>query len=442
MPAGTVLLALALAILLFEHFTIDLPQRLHIGLCTTAAILSFAAAPGASRSHSWLLPNLALGIAAAAEVQMARRLGFTSWWLRLALGLALGYLLLKLLVLRQYATPNSKPKQGPLLPFQANCRDSLMETLQSAASPGASYIQLEGRWGEGKTRVLYALKDALQSDHHAVVTIDVWKHQSQREIQLAILEHILRNESYLYPFGWLTYPASLLVGALLDLGLKVTAKLGSYADLSFHIPELHYQRLLEYQVGRSHRNGVRTVIVLDELDRAAPSVVQETVTLARRALDLEGVAVVLSYVPAVLDYKAFNPLAKQLPDLSSSALGILYRVLGIPKAADETVKFLRDDDTNADGWLDQTLRVEYANLPAERRRRLNLEISERYMETNPIVVPPLGADDIASILMLFPGMRTMVHRLRGGAADDESLRTLTMSALDAWSAHRWGGPLV
>lgn len=109
----------------------------------------------------------------------------------------------------------------------------------------------------------------------AVVTVDVWKHQNEPDLHAAIVERVLSLRPMWYPYGWLRFPLSLFFIRLvkeLRLSLSAGSQTKTQLEIPLTLPRLTGQHALETAVARCRQRGWRTVIVLDEVDRAAPPV--------------------------------------------------------------------------------------------------------------------------------------------------------------------------
>lgn len=257
-------------------------------------------------------------------------------WLRVLLIGLLALVNVKLLLLQRYAAAfRSKARSGTkLLPTQ---EEDLERIRQGVIGPdleeAGRLLQVEGRWGEGKSFLLGRLDPYFQDKDEgqplpAVVLVDVWKHQAEPDLHLAIFEEVLAHPCYLAGFGWLHYPVLLVGGRYLGsllVKLPLLGKAGAGIEVPLKLPRLPWQQSFQRLVARQRRKRHRTVIVLDEIDRAAARMAQEAITLTRRALDLPGVTVVLSYVDDLIRYKVFNPLiSERLLDLDSTMEAVIY----------------------------------------------------------------------------------------------------------------------
>jgi hypothetical protein len=371
------------------------------------------------------------------------------WVIRFALA-AVGALVLSRLLLlhvfagRERATGGLEQITVPealLLPSQEADLNRLRDAiLASQCRSELRLIQMLGRWGEGKSFLARRLPTWLEKqnsgDHVSVscVVVDVWKYETEPKLHLAIVEEILSHRAFLYPYGWLLYPFTLVAARLVrNLHLEMALR-GSKAaiDVPFAPPHLFGQRALERMLRRAQRRRYMTVVVLDEVDRAAPNVAQAALALMHRALDQPGVVVVLVYVPEMIQFKAFNPLVPALPDIESTMQAVLYAQLCISKPG----PIVDWDGTYEDSSLATTLRTAFATSDADLRGELVERFSEKYLGTSQVRLSKLSHEDVTVILML-PVLSTAVERLRGiPPARDHELRTALTTALTRWK--EWG----
>lgn len=261
----------------------------------------------------------------------------------IALALVLGYLLSKLALLHRFSAFHGaqvlrRPEElERLLPFQTADLEKLRKAvLAGRVHDGARVVQLVGRWGEGKSFLIERFgiymehqreNDTKPTNLCAVILIDVWEQQNEPNLHLAIVEQILGHKRYWYPYGWLLYPLSLYLTWLTKeakLAISAGSTMNAKVELPVSLPPPTGKRTLERLVARVRAKNCRTVVVLDEIDRATPQVAQAAITLARRSLNLPGVIVVLAYVDELIRYKAFNPLVDCLPDLGSTMRAVIF----------------------------------------------------------------------------------------------------------------------
>jgi hypothetical protein len=295
------------------------------------------------RPLAWLIPVGALVSAVWLVIDLPKdlvRYGLAESavpWARMIVAAAAAVLVGKLLLLHRHATAarwQSGSQEPPtLLPSQQRYLASLKELIADQSRRGVGRVlPLDGRPGEGKSFLLRQLKHDLDPGRKQVVVIvDVWQQQTEADLQAAILEAVFSHPAYLRRYRWLRVPVNFLFARQLALLHRFSSTLrlkliGSDAsiELDLKLPALRWQRQFEQATARM-AGEARTVIVLDELDRAVPAVTQSALTLARRSVDVPGVTVILAYVREQVRYKAFNPLLPTvLPDLASSMEAVLY----------------------------------------------------------------------------------------------------------------------
>ncbi len=343
------------------------------------------------------------------------------WFYRVPLLAGAAFLVAKITLLDRYAMTGDEqadpfgPELEPL-PFQGVAISNLVGSIRSSAARASPrLLQLEGRWGEGKTWVLHRAeaelgKASTTGQRYAVVWIDIWKYQTERDLDFAIFERLLTSPANWKAFGWMRYPIRLLGARWLDLGMRITAKLGKSADWTFEVPPVTWQRPLERLFARALRRGFRTVLILDEVDRAAPAVAQSALTLSQRSLDRPGVTIVLAYVKPVLAYKVFNPLAPQLADLGSTTFSHLYAEVGLDADSLALLSTLASGqraigDVQAGATepaIEVVLGLAFAALHPSQQRRLQDQVAEKHLNAEPIIIPRPEAKDVAMIPFRFP----------------------------------------
>lgn len=456
-------LVIVLAAPLIYHERSGLTRNLVAPLAVVSGVLFVAFLPGLLAGSSSPRPDGSSTIQALAIVSLA-------------------WLLAKMLLLQRFSAIHCARVSLPedeierLLPFQEKDLEQLRKAiLAEGVDRGSRVIQLIGRWGQGKSFVIERLGIFLQSRVHtevtgkgaadecAVVVINVWEQQSEPDLHLAIVEQILSHDRYWYPYGWLHYPLSLFVARVtkewrLALSAGAATKAKAEIQVPFTLPKPTGRRYLEQQVARVRKRGIRTVVVLDEIDRAAPRVVQSAMTLSRRSLDMPGIVVILSYVDQLIRHKAFNPLVRSLPDLDSTmhavifdqgpenAIGGVNAAPGGPLTAMDSASLRKwkawedaaemrllssagssaddgegkpDVKDSDDSRLTEALRLAYANAGVRQRRYLQELFSEKYLGTHPIQLRRLGRDDVASVVVHFDSLRNLVFELIGCAEPDK-----------------------
>lgn len=251
--------------------------------------------------------------------------------------------------------------------------------------------------------------------------VDVWKWEAESDLHLAIFEELLSHPYYLLRFGWLHYPLSVLIGRdLRDVVMKFSlrSKSGSGLEVPVRLPRLAWQRQYERLVARQVAKGRRTVIVLDEIDRATTHMAQVAVTLTRRSLDQAGVAVVLSYVDGLMRYKAFNPLLREvLPDLGSTMEAVIFERIEAD-AGDGPLPDLK-------GALGAFLSHSYADRDRLRREKIQLRFTEKYLGAKRISLSRVDPEAVAAMPFRFESLASYRPDLLVGSLSTEP------AALDA-----------
>lgn len=317
--------------------------------------------------------------------------------------------------------------------------------------------------------------------------MNVWEQQSEPDLHLAIVEQVLGHKKYWFPYWWLHYPLSLFaIRAVKEWKLAFSAgKEVAKAEVQIPVtlPKPTGRRYLEGHVNGVRGKGVRTVIVLDEIDRATPRVAQSAMTFARRSLDLPGVVVVLSYVDHIIRYKAFNPLIKTLPDLATTMQAVIFDrgpdrakgglgatpggPLAVPDPASlrewgawqEAAEVLLggpggttgtgtsagtpDSLESEDSRLAAALQLAFANADVADRRRLQKKFSERYIGTDRIRMRPLRLDDVAEMVLGFDTVRERVLKMLGyssGTTLSKLARHNLVSAINTALEKSFSGP--
>jgi KAP family P-loop domain len=418
----------------------------------------------------WLIPPLAAAAAILLVIDLPKDLNHAhsvplDLWVRVPVAVFLAILLAKVLLLHRHATrarSQESNKPPPLLPSQEKALTELGKLITDQYL--GRVLPLEGRLGEGKSFLVRRLRYdwSGERDRPVVVVVDVWQQQTETDLQAAILEALYCHPAYLARLGWLQAPATFLFARWIaavrgwnsTLELRVRqSKVGLQVDLD--IPGLRWQSHFERATARMVRAGRSTVMVLDEIDRATPSVTQAALTLARRSVDVPGVTVLIPYIRSLIRYKAFNPLQPTLPDLSSSMDAILYEerfaarsanALGgdpmdpIRKALDDlrsqTTDQAGDTAPTAPGdQLTQSLRLGvFANAEGLFRERLQERFEEKYLGAAALQLHPPDARDMADMVVNFGGLRRQVDALLSPQADgwEESFRGAVQGGLSTW----------
>lgn len=418
----------------------------------------------------WLIPSLAAAAGILLVIDLPRDLNHgraapVDLWARVPVAVFLAILLAKLLLLNRHATrarAQASIKPPPLLPSQERALEELGKLITDQFF--GRVLPLEGRLGEGKSFLVQRLRADWNGDRArpVVVVVDVWQQQTESDLQAAILEALYSSPAYLARLGWLQAPASFLFarwiaairGWTSTLELRVRqSKVGLRVDLD--IPGLRWQSHFERATARMARAGRGTVMVLDEIDRAAPPVTQAALTLARRSVDVPGVTVLIPYIRSLIRYKAFNPLQPTLPDLGSSMDAILYEERFAARSANslggdpmdpirKTWDELQHQNAQAadaaapappGDQLTQSLRLGvFANAKGLFRERLQERFEEKYLGAAALQLHPPDAQDMADMVVKFGGLTRQVKALLPAQADgwEEGFRDAVRDGLSTW----------
>ncbi len=486
-----------------------LAAETHGLLAVPALVLAVVIAPFAHYHEAPVLRTLALGVivsaAAVAVIELPGaipepRSTAMLWGTRVVLGSGCVVLLGKVLLLHRFsACHRAKPRRDAkdehdrLLPFQRDVLGQIEEAIWLAKfRDEAHLIQLQGRFGESKSFLLDRLDlllnrpanaqpadSRLPGDHAAVVNVNVWAYQSEPDLFLAIVEEILGHWRYWYPYGWLRYPLILfLARTAKESKLAFKSALGTEAEVQvpLGLPRPTGQRALERLAARVRAHGGRTVVVLDEVDRAAPQVAQAAASLALNSLRIPGVVVVLSYVDEVMRYKVFNPLIPTIPDIASTMQALIFsdgpdqatkenrggRLHPESGASEDSLArwpvfgtLTKAKNNHEAGMyrfalnqeplkleavpLDDLLKLGWAWASPGDRLRLQNRMAERYLATHPIRIPKPGNNDLAAMLLRFETISALVAHLLGRSLEElkqptvrDALTTAVTKALENW----------
>lgn len=219
-----------------------------------------------------------------------------------------------------------------LLSSQKAVVDRLLQEADrlDAGQPGRM-VGLHAPWGGGKSFVMQSLRArvAQQEGQVVAVVVNIWENQRAQDLHLALVRAVLEHPSVFadlsgrYPRRLLLAPLVGMLSRVLPNGLEVALG-GSQAALKagLSIPMIwqpSFQRFVRLAVNR----GWRFIIVLDEIDRADPPMAQAAMTVARRALDLPGILVVMPYVEEQIRHKVFTPHNVVSPDLLGTQEAIM-----------------------------------------------------------------------------------------------------------------------
>lgn len=370
----------------------------------------------------------------------------------------------------QFSGP-SKPEESDVLPSRATALKQLDQSLNSGPNAPAEMIQLQAHWGDGKTFLLSRIEAMARQPpiSRAVVMVNSWGDETEHDLHGAIANRILSHRAYMLPYGWLRWPVLPAIWSKLR-GMRINAALrGQGAEVGLDMPlappPLPWQHTVEVAVNRARRRRLRTIIVFDELDRADPKTVQSILTISQRGLMLPGVTILLSYVEEVTRYKAFNPLAPQLPELASTTEALLWKTLveehpsvflasAQPPTSLQASHFWSEaaalhggfehrhtsspgeltanptlDWSTRIAWMPVALRLAYASLPIYSQAAIQKELAARYLKTKRVDILPATVEDLVAMLSIFDDCN---ESIRSAEIAIGSLTTEFRRMLDAW----------
>jgi hypothetical protein len=379
----------------------------------------------------------------------------------------------KLLLLHRHATrAYARASDSPPEPLPSQKKDLEELCRLITDMPPGRVLPIEGRLGEGKSFLVQQLKHAWGTDKGkpVVVVVDVWRQQQESDLQAAILEALFSHPAYLARFGWLHMPASLLfarwTAALRGLRSRIELRLfetKADVELDLNIPGIRWQSHFEQATARIAKRRRVTVIVLDEVDRATPTVTQAALTLARRSVDVQGVTVVIPYIRSFIRYKAFNPLQPVLPDLGSSMDAILYEerfglqstgALGNPadailaswkqlkaEAVAHEAGFLQSQHSGNDQTrqplpdepLTTALRLGvFASAQGPFRERIQERFEEKYLGAATLHLHPPSPADLAAMIIIFKNLSRKVTELLADPCEPDAVSKAVETGLKTW----------
>lgn len=327
--------------------------------------------------------------------------------------------------LRLYgSTDLDAPDEGSLLSAQRRFVD-VLESRASDMGPKheGQIVAVRGGWGTGKSFLLRILRRRLEAREIPVIWIDVWREQSDPDLQREVLNALLAHPRLLFPDGYWSAPLSLLAHRAGGLCRRFVPRFrlplvkGAVVEVRLGVP-LRWQEEVEQVLA-----GRRVVVVLDEIDRAVPGVAQAALTLAKRSLNLPGVAVVVPFVPEQITFKAFNPLQPAVTtDLHQTTMAVLFRDKeragfskreldqllaealpspgGPPSSTPRSVA-----SASLSPMLRAILARHYLSVKDVAKERLIRRFTEKYLVGGEHAVPPISLVDLPEVLRRFRDIR-------------------------------------
>ncbi|MCX7897498.1 MAG: P-loop NTPase fold protein [Rhodocyclaceae bacterium] len=315
------------------------------------------------------------------------------------------------------------------LPQQENAIERLISYLMPANALDGRIVALRGSWGMGKTVILRRLVQRLEAcaeQRFAAVWINVWRAETADDLHRAFYEALLHAPT-VFRECWLALPwllpRAFLLGRMVR-SLRLAFR-NSHAEAEMSLrPDalfpLTMQHQVEWIVHRMRRRGFGVVVILEEIDRAAPAVTRHAIVSAERSFKLPGMTVILPYVQEHLWTKAFNPLEPGPPDLEGTLESLLQQEL----LAEERKKAIGGKEETpvespppsydasrqssaksmlADWQKDQWLR-RFVMFDEHRRNRLYRRFSEKYLGGYRVDIGVYSSKDIAALITKKPSL--------------------------------------
>lgn len=347
--------------------------------------------------------------------------------------------------------------------------DELLRTIEDQKhDKSPTLVALQGDWGSGKSTIVRALRRRLEEwerdrrekgNRPVVVYVDIWRHSTEPDLHLALLEELLSHPRVPVPPAFFRYPLSLLP----VIGLRNVTKIfdrGQFEVSGFRasltLPALLWQKTLERIVAQVVRRHGAIVWILDEIDRCTPEMAQAAIALTRRALSLPGTVIVLPYVREQLRYKVFNPLISGRSDLASTMRALVWEHASQKEGGTSRI-FAKADSPWDESWSprhfgpgddrpalfdrgrsalvqsEPTATVErmlnwgvsrqFIELDIPERLRLEYLFEEKYLARQ-YQIGSLRDDEVAEMLLKFELLRKEIGRLVERAQLSERLADL------------------
>ncbi len=289
--------------------------------------------------------------------------------------------------------------------------EPLTELLEQVGTP--LVVGIDGRWGQGKTSYMWALKDALESKGHKAVWCEVWKYSETEEVRKALIRTLyyqLRQDADAtaklrdwantagHILGW-TAARTLEAATGLEGLTKEIDQLLKIDEAFNDIFEQAFTQLVKGYLGRDEKK--KLFIFLDDLDRCfgeAPLQILEAVKLY---LSVPRVVFVIGADRTALERAAEG---RSLPEEYLEKL--IQLPFALPAVSDEGLQRLLAGSrewATAFADIDAATRQQYEELLLERTRKNPRAIKRFFMlhQTNCMINPDLDAAKVAKVLALY-----------------------------------------
>lgn len=342
-----------------------------------------------------------------------------------------------------------RPERKPVgdKPFLLDGQKKAIDTIEGMVSklngrcPGV-LLGLKGQWGDGKSYVLFSAKETLEdgSKDVAVVSLNIWEHQRELDLHFALVKAVLSHPRVLarcvdaYPVQLLFVPLLMALIRMLPKGWSLNfevSRLALKASVPVSIPlpwQGGFRRVADAAAGQ----GLKLVVILDEIDRAEPEVAQAAMTMTRRALDLPGVLTILPYVEAQIRYKVFNPITAVSPDLRATMFAVIEEMYpgrnGLSIEPKDSQTQIENKYRNAllGLWLKPHDAEDFDGVEAARYR-LFRNFSEKYLN-NKIVLHRLTPTDLEPLASHSAVTSNIWDKARDGVPTD-ALRDAALASI-------------
>lgn len=355
------------------------------------------------------------------------------------------------------------------LPIQDDVIAHLKNSLMPAGEMDGRLVSFKGVWGAGKTVTLRRLqKDLALGKDFVPVWINVWRSETETELHRVFYEEVLHTPSVFsecwLALPWLTPRFSLLLRSAVHSVRLAFRNGGAEAEVIVQpdaLLSLPVQGQIEWIADRLRQRGRGLVVILEELDRAAPGVTKQAIVSTERSFKLPGVTVILPYVQMHLWTKAFDPLDPSPPDLDSTMETLLqqdllstayetafsesenemggeppapehlglYAAKPIPQAQEANSPRPLDPKAPLAVWGRYRLHRRFALLDEQHRNRLRRRFSEKYLGGFQVEMGAYKAADIAALVTMKSSLFRMAQRVFPILDDESKAKELIRDAI-------------
>jgi hypothetical protein len=203
---------------------------------------------------------------------------------------------------------------------------------------------IRGVWGTGKSTVLQAMRLRLEeeaADEALPVFLNAWREESPDDLHFRMVAH-LALEPAIFAICSSSLSDRFMQRLAQDQGARRTFGIAelltkfkakrhigeteteSEVQITFDLPtQLDFQDDLESLVAATRNKGKTIVLFVDEIERGTSLAAQALVVLLRRSFDLQGLQLVIPFVPDIMDAAVFDPLNQQAPELLAATEAVV-----------------------------------------------------------------------------------------------------------------------